>query len=540
MSRHPWKHWSQRLRDEQNQAIHRSDCAHADLPSSPPQALAARSRPKRPKPIPNSDADHVVALCREGRLFELEHWIAEGKSIEMPLDYKQSPLKIAVHSGFHSLVELLLRHESSQARKDAVLGEAVWSDKAPLVELSLRYGASSQALPLLDALLHPKARIAGLLIDHGADPIADYPFPRAFLAGSYSALRTFIDCRRERPDLGEQLQAHLDMALRQACSDGRGRMVGLLTWAGANPRARGLATEDAIDITRSEYVSESELETTAVQTACVAGSLAMLRSFRVSPELDDLSALLRTASYSPKPEITRWLLRKGANPNDKDNGGSTALDLTLQAVDHPDSYSYSFWDRRRKLGPEQTTKAFATFKALTDHGAFWRPDSDNIKRVRRSLLQLTTEAATRYLDALKTQAVCAASTYAELIRTPAIRAVLRVSENANKRPAPGRRRDTITGAHRSAKREPSPRAPVIQTQAERTRAAALERYRQQLYEEVWSFPTQKVAAAHGVSDVAIAKTCKRLKIPKPPRGYWNKKAAGLPIPDRPALEPTCD
>jgi hypothetical protein len=79
--------------------------------------------------------------------------------------------------------------------------------------------------------------------------------------------------------------------------------------------------------------------------------------------------------------------------------------------------------------------------------------------------------------------------------------------------------------------------PVVMTQAERDRVAALESYRQKLYEEVWSLPTQKVANGRGVSDVAIAKTCKRLMIPKPPRGYWNKKAAGLSVPDRPALKP---
>ena len=46
---------------------------------------------------------------------------------------------------------------------------------------------------------------------------------------------------------------------------------------------------------------------------------------------------------------------------------------------------------------------------------------------------------------------------------------------------------------------------------------------------------------HGlVSDVAIARTCKRLNIPKPPRGYWNKKAAGLLVPDRPTLPSLSD
>ncbi len=59
--------------------------------------------------------------------------------------------------------------------------------------------------------------------------------------------------------------------------------------------------------------------------------------------------------------------------------------------------------------------------------------------------------------------------------------------------------------------------------------------RQRLYEEVWSEPTQQVAKRYGVSDVAIAKACALLAIPKPPRGYWAKKVAGQKLPDRPPL-----
>ena len=63
--------------------------------------------------------------------------------------------------------------------------------------------------------------------------------------------------------------------------------------------------------------------------------------------------------------------------------------------------------------------------------------------------------------------------------------------------------------------------------------------RQRLYEEVWSEPTQQVAKRYGVSDVAIAKACALLAIPKPPRGYWAKKAAGQKLPDRPLLPILC-
>lgn len=40
---------------------------------------------------------------------------------------------------------------------------------------------------------------------------------------------------------------------------------------------------------------------------------------------------------------------------------------------------------------------------------------------------------------------------------------------------------------------------------------------------VWERPTEILAKEYGVSGVAIAKWCRLLGIPKPPRGYWAKK-----------------
>jgi hypothetical protein len=40
---------------------------------------------------------------------------------------------------------------------------------------------------------------------------------------------------------------------------------------------------------------------------------------------------------------------------------------------------------------------------------------------------------------------------------------------------------------------------------------------------VWEIPTQKLAQQLGVSDVAIAKFCRKHKINKPSRGYWAKQ-----------------
>lgn len=63
--------------------------------------------------------------------------------------------------------------------------------------------------------------------------------------------------------------------------------------------------------------------------------------------------------------------------------------------------------------------------------------------------------------------------------------------------------------------------------------------REELYALVWKIPMRKLSADFGVSDVAIAKACKRLNVPRPPRGYWMKLEAGKRVrnPSLPAAAP---
>lgn len=46
--------------------------------------------------------------------------------------------------------------------------------------------------------------------------------------------------------------------------------------------------------------------------------------------------------------------------------------------------------------------------------------------------------------------------------------------------------------------------------------------RTELYELVWSEPMTKLAKRFGISDVGLAKACRRAGIPVPERGYWAK------------------
>jgi hypothetical protein len=59
--------------------------------------------------------------------------------------------------------------------------------------------------------------------------------------------------------------------------------------------------------------------------------------------------------------------------------------------------------------------------------------------------------------------------------------------------------------------------------------------REELYEKVWATTMQKLAKEYGVSGVALGKTCRKLQIPVPGKGYWNKRAANQPVQPRPSL-----
>ena len=50
--------------------------------------------------------------------------------------------------------------------------------------------------------------------------------------------------------------------------------------------------------------------------------------------------------------------------------------------------------------------------------------------------------------------------------------------------------------------------------------------RQQLYELVWSDPISTLPEPLAISDVGLAKVCRRGDIPLSPRGYWAKLHAG--------------
>jgi hypothetical protein len=58
----------------------------------------------------------------------------------------------------------------------------------------------------------------------------------------------------------------------------------------------------------------------------------------------------------------------------------------------------------------------------------------------------------------------------------------------------------------------------------------IELTRQELYDQIWKKPLSQVASELGISDVWLAKTCRRHQIPVPYRGFWARRESGQTPP----------
>jgi integrase len=78
-------------------------------------------------------------------------------------------------------------------------------------------------------------------------------------------------------------------------------------------------------------------------------------------------------------------------------------------------------------------------------------------------------------------------------------------------------------------------APVIATE---NSVAHYRHYfrREDLYRLVWTSPVSEIAAHLGVSDVALAKLCRRAGVPIPARGYWQRAESGQAVEPTPLRE----
>lgn len=342
----------------------------------------------------------LLQLCRAGKLYEIEKWIASGKSLRLPPECKTTSLQAAIETDFYSMVELIARHESDQAIKNAALYDAVVQRRMNIVELLLANGADLKSVPFVEVLLSWDPKMIRLFLSGGADAISGAPSAEAFGAKIRTAIRPFLEYKRDHPELEEQLQEQLDSALRHFCREGNLKWVNLLLWAGANPRTRGpLVVEDYADEAEENF-------TTAVEEACYAENADLLKKLRPDPGRDNLTLLLRKAALLARKDTIVYLLGLGANPNDKESGGSSGLGRCLA------NFRFESFDPyRRQISRYSVSRTLECIQILAEHSAQWKPDGpEELRLVRRSLLECEPAVTIEVLQVFVKHNACSRET----------------------------------------------------------------------------------------------------------------------------------
>jgi hypothetical protein len=376
-------------------------------------------------PIVANQAKELIGLCRAGRLYAIEKWIAEGKSLDISETIKRgrqkSLLEMAVGTGFHSLVELIAKHETNQSVKDAALGDAVSLRRLDLVELLLANGADVKAVRLADVLLTWEPKLISFFIEHGADPLERRPFAEAFGARVRTALRPFLDYKRTHPELAAQLQEQVDCALRHFCGEGDMKWVSLLMWAGGDPRSRGPCLE-------KEYTEDPDCFTSGLEEASRSENLDVLKKLKPDANRDNLSALLDCAAIWKRRETLEYLLQVGANPNDKPNGGSSVLDTASRHLSFAPLDPYG---SKRLKSKYDIWRALDCVRELLAHGATWNPnESYGVNSFRRTLLECEPDVTIELLQMFRKHNACPAERVHRLLGTPRMKEHLKAKTDA--------------------------------------------------------------------------------------------------------------
>lgn len=428
-----------------------------------------------------------VQLCREGRLYEVERWAAEGKPLQLDPDVikkgtrPKTALQIAIETGQHSLVHLLLRTGYQLQLEwrnplDLALCERRWD----LFDLLLEGGADIEStnaycvLTSYNTSLYERFRAAGydLTQDH----------EMAAILGHGTSNRPLFGFAKRHRVANPKIQRELNIALGHQAEEGNEKGVSLCLWAGADPHAPASDRDEDWDANEEGFAGW-----TAIEQATREGHLEIVKQLRPDPTRDDFDSLYR---YANSAYIVGYLATMQPPKN-----LTSILYYHLHSIYIAKACSLPRWSR-----------GIGTLQAVLDCKLPWQEtDRSQLADIRRLILLLDDYDVTAVMSRMKRPEICAPDTYAELIRTPTMQARL-LALRLWKKP--------ITEKERKVK------------ELQRL----MERYdRALLYEQVWSKPARDVAKLYGFSGVMLGKLCRKLEVPVPPRGSWARIQNGYSV-----------
>jgi ankyrin repeat protein len=439
-------------------------------------------------------------MCREGRLYEVERWITEGKPFQVapPAIPKhtrpKTALQIALETGQHSLVVLLLsKGYRVELERYSPLDLALQARRWDLFDLLIQWGGEMKSVDVYTVLNTYNAELYERFRSAGYDLTERHEM--ASILGHGTSNRPLLGFVKRHRTEDPKIQRELNLALGYHVREGNERGVNLCLWAGANPHSPASDAEpDVSAIDDVENTTEQDMGWSAIERAASEGHLAILKRLSPDPTHDDFDNLYR---YAKDGSIITFLSTIQAPKN-----LSSILSFHLVWLANPLP-----WGSR--------TGTWAIEALLACKVRWEETNPDRIADIRRLLLKLTDYDLKTIVSRLRRSEVCAPETYRELIRTPTMQ-----------------KRLLALGLVKKL---------VSEDEKRRNKLARLMSCydRTVLYEQVWSQPVQEVAKSYGISGVRLGKVCRKLQVPAPPRGYWARVQNGYSA-RRPSLKKLSD
>jgi hypothetical protein len=481
-----------------------------------PGLVAQAATGARPLFSTRDELRPFLALCREGRLYEVERWLADGRPVQLDPEairrgYRPpSALEVAIESGQHSLTQLLLRSGYRlDIERHNPLDRALKQRRLDLFNLLLEWGADLKSADLYTVLETYNVDLYERLLAAGYDFTQGHEVGAALGYGTSN--RPLLGFVKRHRAADPRFQMELNIALGCHARKGNEKGIALCLWAGADPHAPAPDIELPLSFySEPEDGEEAFIGWSAVSEAARSHDLEVLKRLGPDPAKDDFDDLYKWAK-------------------------STAIISYLASIQHPkDLAEILEWQFRGFVHPwPGYHRSLSVIEELLSCGIRWEePDPAKLGEIRRLLLRMNDSDLQAVIKRLKKPEVCAVDTYLELIHTPSMMKRLTTLGLLKSRgPEPKQRPAGPSAAHVDIPRRRRSLPPHRQTAS----AEDLKRFdREKLYEQVWSEPVQRVARSYELSGRGLAKACIRLQVPVPPRGYWARIRNGVAV-KRPPL-----
>jgi len=381
--------------------------------------VGAQAQSRRAKSY--EEIEPLIALCKAGRLFDVQKWIENGGPLDLPpasnnRTRKKSPLEYSLNFGFHSMVEVLLDGGASIRGEGTFcpMESALTNRRFDLIQLLVDHGFDPKSVPMGSVFATWDSEIMTYFIERGADVETEMPLARALC----NRIRTTLGIFKKYRERFTSFQEQANVALRHHCKEGNMKWVSLLIWAGADPLAPGESEPNA-------EPDPGDCGLSALGFAALYEHYEVFSLKKVAIPVDHpvTRELLRYGCDQDGLPLIEKLLDKGLDPNDQENGGCSAIQQLLERLEWYRRHNLFSWDSKDRNGDsERAREQMKAIHVLAKHGAHWRPsDVRETNSARRSLLKMIPDYTIEFAWIMKKYGGCSKEDIDALTKTPTMR-----------------------------------------------------------------------------------------------------------------------